>query len=69
MNAQRELSDSELVTLAAVHINRDFADAFASLIDLDATMDDAGEITVTSWPYHTKASFLLATWQPAGKPS
>jgi hypothetical protein len=65
----RELSDRELVTLAAVHVSQEFAAEMAALIEPDYAMDDAGEITATEWPYRTKASVLLLSWVPAGKPS
>lgn len=69
MNAQRELSDSELVTLAAVHVSPEFAAEMAALIEPDMSMDDAGEITATEWPYRTKASVLLLSWVPPGPAS
>jgi hypothetical protein len=67
MNAPRELTDREIVTLAAVHVGQEFAQSLAALIEPDFSMDDAGEITASEWPYLTKTSMFLATWKPAGK--
>jgi hypothetical protein len=68
MHGQRQLSDPELVQLAASHCGMSAA-RFAAYTSIDFVVDPDDEIHLLEWSYENRVKFLLMAATTYGRPN